>query len=238
MHLYGMRTGALKMKAVIFDLFETLITEWGKPKYTTRKIADDLNIDYPTFRKEWSSLHTDMYSGRLSSTTQVYKRILDNLGITRDENLLADVTKRRDSCKKACFENIDPRIIDMLEALKTSGYHIGLISNCSYEEIDGLKDCALYPFFDAVVLSCEIGIVKPDVEIYNYCLKLMCVEYSECFYIGDGGSNELWGAEQAGLTPLKALWFTKNFVKEFDPDKRFPIFYEPIQILSHIISLG
>jgi len=34
------------MKAVVFDLFETLVTEWGRPKYTTREVATDLGIDY------------------------------------------------------------------------------------------------------------------------------------------------------------------------------------------------
>ena len=41
------------MKAVIFDLFETLVTEWGRPKYTSRQVALDLVVDHHVFQKEW-----------------------------------------------------------------------------------------------------------------------------------------------------------------------------------------
>ena len=41
----------MKYKAVIFDMFETLITEWGHEKYTKNKICSDLGIEREKFAK-------------------------------------------------------------------------------------------------------------------------------------------------------------------------------------------
>ena len=222
----------LSMSAVIFDLFETLVTEWGRPKYTTCQIAEDLNVDYRTFLREWKKLHMDRYSGKLSGTTQVLKLILKNLSIDRDENLLIEVSRKRDDCKRKCFETIEPRILGLLSTLKEKGYKIGLISNCSTEEIEWFWDSALYNFFDVIILSCEVGIVKPDLEIYQNCLSLLDERPSKCFYIGDGGSDELNGANRAGMIPLRALWFINNIA--LNSDVNFPTFVEPSEIVPYI----
>ena len=225
------------MKAVIFDLFETLVTEWGRPKYTIREMASDLDIDCQTFRDEWEALHDIRYIGKLCGTVQVFKAILRNLRISRDEKLLVEISRRRDECKKGCFEKIEPEIIDMLSALKRRNYKIGLISNCSTEEIEGLQDSELYQYFDAVSLSCNVGFVKPDTRIYEHCLSALNEQASHCFFIGDGGSNELNGARRAGMIPLKALWFIKYFAKDFDIDKTYPAFSEPSELTNYIFSI-
>ena len=43
-----------RFKAVIFDLFETLITEWGHEKYTKRKMCADLGVDKDCFDPFWN----------------------------------------------------------------------------------------------------------------------------------------------------------------------------------------
>jgi len=204
------------MEAVIFDLFETLITEWGKYKYSNRDVATDLGVDLHDFRNQRAILREKRYSGEVSDTIQFYKIILEQLGIERDEQLLQKIALKREECKRSCFSQIDTEILSLLRTLKKSGYKLGMISNCSTEEIAGLKDCALYNYFDAVVLSCDVGLIKPDVKIYEYCAELLQCTPSECFFVGDGGSDELNGAKKAGMTPLRALWFTKHFVKNLD----------------------
>ena len=222
------------MKAVIFDLFETLITEWGKPKYLTQDVAADLNVDYQTFHQEWRALGDGRYLGKYVKVETAYKKILDNLGLHRDDQLLVKMAQKRTENKSKSFDKIEPKIMDMLATLKAQGYKIGLISNCSAEEIEGLQNCALYPYFDAVVLSCDVGMKKPDVNIYQHCLSLLGHKALQCYFVGDGGSDELNGAKKAGMVPLRALWFTKHFVKGFDADKSYSAFYEPEELVAYI----
>ncbi|MCL1952899.1 MAG: hypothetical protein FWF60_08745, partial [Oscillospiraceae bacterium] len=58
----------------------------------------------------------------------------------------------------------------------------------------------------------------------------------DCFYVGDGGSDELNGAQKAGMVPLKALWFIKHFVPNYDADPKFPAFLEPSECTAFIRS--
>jgi len=214
------------MKAVIFDLFETLITEWGQYKYTNREVAADLGIELYDFRSESARLQKSRYAGGILDTAEFYKIMLERLGLNVDESLIQMVAAKRESSKKKCFETIDPAVLTLIQALKQSGYKIGLISNCSAEEIIGLKDCALFGYLDAVVLSCDVGLIKPDAEIYEYCASLLQENAADCFFVGDGGSDELNGAKNAGMTPLRALWFVKHFVKNLDSFQAYPTFMD------------
>ena len=225
------------MKAVIFDLFETLVTEWGRPKYTSHQVAQDLGVDPHVFQQEWSIRNRDMmYIGKYAKTEQVYEEILNIMGITRDSKLLTQIADKRADYKRKCFEVIEPKIMEMLALLKSKGYKIGLISNCSSEEVTALHDCSLYPYFDAVVLSCDVGMKKPDIEIYEHCLTILKEQASNCFFVGDGGSDELSGAERAGLIPLKALWFIKHYAEDFDSDSIYKSFYEPREMTDYIFN--
>jgi len=210
------------LRAVISDLFETLITEWGKVKYTSQAVANDLGVTEHDLRRESAALQKQRYSGEISDTVQYYKIILQRLGVTRDESLLHKVFAKREASKKKCFEAIDPEIINLLQTLKEKGYKTGLISNCSTEEITGLKACQLYAYLDVAVLSCDVGLIKPDKQIYEYAASLLQVNPAECFFIGDGGSDELNGAKAAGMTPLKASWYIKHFAD--NPESIYPSF--------------
>ena len=222
------------MATIIFDLFETLVTEWGRPKYTTRAIAADLGVEHQAFAREKSALSTAHFRGKFPGTVQILEEILKNMNFTRDKNLLEEIAAKREECKRKCFDVIEPKILEMLSALKAKNHKLGLISNCSPEEIGGFWDSGLRPFFDAVVMSCDVGMVKPDAEIYRHCLSLLGVGPDGCLFVGDGGSNELDGARHAGLTPLKAVWFTKHFVapRSDGVEEVYPVLGEPVELLG------
>ena len=70
----------------------------------------------------------------------------------------------------------------------------------------------LFDCFDAVCMSCELGLKKPSVEIYRKCTEALSVECHECIYVGDGGSYELETAQEVGMHPIQALWYWKDGV--------------------------
>ena len=88
------------MTAIIFDLFETLVTEWGRPKYLTREVATDLGVDYHAFRHEWGALGRDRFLGKYPRVEDAYRRALDRLGISRDEQLIIEVAQKRTQYKR------------------------------------------------------------------------------------------------------------------------------------------
>ena len=223
------------IKAVIFDLYETLITEWVSRKYLSSQCARDLDIDPPLFREIWNSRHRDMDTGRLSYR-QVLAEILTAAGKTPDDALMDACEEKRITGKNDCFAAIDENVLHMLSALKKQGLKLCLCSNCSADEVEGLLSSSLHPLFDAVILSYQVGLAKPDRQIYLHCTETLSVLPEECLFVGDGGSRELYGVKEAGMHPLRALWFLEKYHTEIAA-MPFPAAHTPQDVLAHLNSL-
>ena len=158
------------IKAVIFDMYETLITLFDSPLYFGTQMASDAGIAEERFQETWRAEEKNRTTGKI--------------------------------------------IIPMLRALKKEGIMIGLISNCFSEESMVIKKSILYPFFDAVCLSFDEGIQKPDPAIFERCIERLGVEADACLYVGDGGSNELEAAQRLGMQVVQAVWYLKEGINQ------------------------
>ena len=52
-----------------------------------------------------------------------------------------------------------------------------------------------------------MGAAKPEPEIYLEATSRLGVSPAEALFVGDGGDDELPGAERAGLRSAHAAWF-------------------------------
>jgi len=199
-------------KAVIFDMYETLITLYNSELYKGKQIAADMGIPESKFREIWDKSDDDRTLGT-RSFEDVITEILNANGIFSEELFNSIVSKRYSNTADA-FCHKDPDIIPMLKALRKKGIKVGLITNCYFEERDAIKNCDMYEFFDALCMSCEIGIKKPDLRVYEMCAEKLGVNTKECLYVGDGGSNELQAARAVGMMPLQAVWYLKDGVDQ------------------------
>ena len=207
-------------KAVIFDLFETLVTEWGHEKYTKRKMCADLGLPYEGFSAHWEILHEKQYRGGISFEDSI-RYVGKICGISVPEERIRYVRARRTETKAACFamEHLHPGILPMLTVLRERGYRLCILSNCSGEEVETVRGSLFAPFFDGIVLSHETGLCKPEREIYQLAADTLSVETEECVFIGDGGSRELYGAAEAGMRVYRAMWYLRQMP---DPVKEMP----------------
>jgi len=195
------------IKAVIFDMYETLITLYNSPNYFGTQMAEDLGIEPSTFLKDWSPREEERSIGKISFE-EILKQIMRKNNCYSRETFQMVVSKRIAS-KRECFSYLDEGIIPMLTNIKEKGIKIGLISNCFSEEVTVIRESILLPYFDAVCLSYEEGIVKPNKKIFYRCMKRLDVLPEECIYIGDGGSFELEAASEVGMKPMQATWYLK-----------------------------
>jgi putative hydrolase of the HAD superfamily len=102
-----------------------------------------------------------------------------------------------------------PGVVDgafsLLERLHGAGYKIGILSN-GFEEVQHakLRTSGLYRHVDAIVLSDEIDINKPDVRIYRYAEQKVGTDAAHCVMIGDNPLTDVAGALNAGW---RAVWY-------------------------------
>ena len=196
------------IKAVIFDMFETLITHFESPLYMGKQICEDIGISESKFREIWNTTDDDRTLGK-RTLEDVIEEILRVNNCYSDELFERIIAKRRKS-KEECFEHINFEIIPLFKALKEKKIKIGLITNCYSEERDVIKNSILWDYFDSVCMSCEMGIKKPDTRIFQKCMEDLGVVPEECLYIGDGGSHELEMAKQLGMHSFQAAWYLKD----------------------------
>ena len=173
------------VKAVIFDMYETLITLFESPLYFGTHMAFDAGIEEENFQKIWRPAEADRTIGKIT-LEEILERILKTNDCYSETKMNLIVNKRIQSREEA-FEHLHKDIITMLRTLKKKGLLIGLISNCFSEEAMIIKKSVLYPYFDAVCLSFDEGLQKPNPAIFKRCLEKLNVQSKYCLYVGDGG---------------------------------------------------
>lgn len=195
------------MQAVIFDLFETLITEENRPKMYGDQLMQQLGGYSAQLQAHWDALWLPRWRGEYPDTQSVLRTIYRQEGIVVDDARLSQLSLQRDQYKRNAVQQVAPDILDMLSALKHAGYQIGLISNCSPEEVSEFSKNPIRPYLDVCVFSCDVGYVKPEVEIYQICASRLQLPCTRCLFIGDGGSQELSGARQTDMYCAQAGWY-------------------------------
>lgn len=223
----------MKYKVVIFDLFETLITEWGHKKYTKNELCADLGVDRAQFDIFWNEKEHDRYMGNINFEDSILY-VSEKCNINVDKLTISNIINKRIETKSACFEYVHPEVFQLLKILREMGLQTAIISNCSSEEVKVLKESEIYKYFDTVVLSYEVHMKKPDSDIYEEAAKRLGVDLRECIFVGDGGSNELVGAQNVGMKGIQAKWYTNQHPKKRDNIKGFLVAEEPLDILMYI----
>jgi putative hydrolase of the HAD superfamily len=99
-----------------------------------------------------------------------------------------------------------PDTVSTLLKLKNSGYKIGVITDgLAIKQWEKLIRLGLQHFFDAVVVSQEVGFEKPDVRVYEAAYKKLGVEPGECLYVGDRLDTDITGANRAGMQSVRIM---------------------------------
>ena len=221
------------IRTVIFDMYETLITHYKSPLYFGAHMAKDAEIPEEKFFPLWRGLDYDRTIGKLT-LEELLERILRE-NDCYSEGLLNKLIAKRVAAKEECFKHLHAEIIPMLSQLKERGLLVGLISNCYAEEAKVIRESELFPFFDRAYLSCEQGVAKPDVEIFERCMRDLDVKPEECLYIGDGGSWELETATALGMKAVQAVWYLQEESTQLS--KRLVNFSQaetPLEVLNYL----
>ena len=221
------------IKAVIFDMYETLITLFESSLYFGTQIAIDAGIPEEEFLALWTPKEHDRTIGKIT-LEETLEYILKEKQCYSLETFNKIVNKRKKS-KKESFEHLHLEIIPLLEELKKKDIKIGLISNCFSEEVEAIKNSQLFEYFTATYLSYEQGLQKPEKEIFYRCMESLGVFPEDCLYVGDGGSYELETASDIGMKAIQAVWYLKEGTLQ--PSKRKRDFVQaesPLEILQYI----
>jgi putative hydrolase of the HAD superfamily len=199
----GERSINLKYRAVIFDLFGTLIENFSISEYAAvfAEMSKILSVPPDEFLRLWGEAFDQRATGVFATTGDAIRNLALKLNPAINDSQIHDAARVRiDYTRRSIIPREDS--IEVLEHLKKAGYKTGLISDCTCEIPNVWGDTPFTGFFDVTVFSCMVKIKKPDPRIYLIATEQLGIKPGDCLYIGDGSSRELTGAREVGMHPV------------------------------------
>ena len=93
------------------------------------------------------------------------------------------------------FDDVLPTLLE----LKARGLRLAVTSNWDERLRPLLEDLQLTPFFDALVISIEVGEAKPSTAIFQRCADTLGLPAAAILHVGDSPAEDFLGARQAGM---------------------------------------
>lgn len=178
------------MKNIIFDMGNVLLTY--DPEVCLKKIVEK-EEDRVLIRRELFE-GPEWVQGDLGHITDeerfngVSKRVPERL-----HEELRRCTVEWDMCMYPV-----PQAREFCSYLKKRGFGIYVLSNASSSFYNYFPRFAPFDYFDGIVVSCDVHIIKPDIRIYQHLLKKYNLRADESFFIDDVEAN-IEGARKAGI---------------------------------------
>lgn len=130
--------------------------------------------------------------------TEVWQRALAAEGIIDDD--LASELGVLFARRRRELQDPLPGAGEILRRLRSAGVRVGLVTNGAPDlQREKIETSGLGMLFDAAVVSGEIGMGKPDPEIFRHLLRKLGTEPSESLMVGNSLSRDIAGAKRAGI---------------------------------------
>jgi len=180
-----------RIRAVVFDLYETLI-HIRDDKKTFKRMLDELGGNTK-----------DGYSHAWRTAFTRYFPSLEKLAITINPAHQADITAFKkeisDEVGRAeCFAET----LEVLAHLRRKKIALGIISDAMIPYHRPFFDLGLRRLFDEYIFSCEAGLIKPDPDIYLMMLEKLGLDPSEVLMVGDNPIADVAGPKSVGMSAL------------------------------------
>lgn len=179
------------IKNVVFDLAGVVVAR--NPQRFPKYLDEFFNFVFKSHMQGFPQFWTDY-----------------DLGVMDVEDVAKELAKYRDCDVETAKKNMELAIdyqeqveptAQLIKELKEAGYRLYILSNMSKEYIKFLRKFPVFDYFDAQVVSCEIGLGKPDRRIYEYLLSTYNLNPAETIFIDDRKDN-VDAAEKMGITPF------------------------------------
>ena len=180
-----------KFKAIGFD--------WsGVVFFHTMNYRDDgskfLNISKEEFSVAYFK-HNHLSNIANTSSGEFWRKVFSEFG---RESEAANFVKLLESAPAG---KMNEEILPLIKLLKERGYKIGLLSNNTSVGAKEARSLGVDELFDVALFSAEIGLMKPDPEVFKYIANKLDVDITEMIFIDDA-KKSLERAEEAGYQPI------------------------------------
>tara|TARA_Y100000310_G_scaffold344450_1_gene457278 strand:- start:1465 stop:2121 length:657 start_codon:yes stop_codon:yes gene_type:complete len=196
-----------KVKYIVFDVGGVLaLTNYassptrghlilGTHGYMAKKLGIELDSWFDAIDK----VYADSIEGKISREKGL-NIISKNLGISKEK-----FVKLFHKAYKKNFKT-NKKLYGLAYKLKKKGYKIGILSDQWYLSQDALMSKRKVKGFNPVIVSCEVGLRKPNPKMYKLLIKKCRCKASEILFI----DNRDWNLKPAKKFGIKTILFKNN----------------------------
>jgi epoxide hydrolase-like predicted phosphatase len=170
----------MSLRAVFFDLGGVIVrTEYQAPR---ERLAERLNMTYEDLTKiVFDSETSRKASIGAISTDEHWAAITNRLHLPASE---------ASSIRNEFFAGdvVDRALLDFIRSLRPR-FKTGVISNAWPDARDYITENKFDDAFDHLVISAEVGLIKPDAKIYQFALDQIKVSADEAAFLDDTSVN-------------------------------------------------
>ncbi len=99
-------------------------------------------------------------------------------------------------------------VSDLFDSLKATDLLVALVTNGASDTQRGkLAVLGIGGWFDSIVISGELGIVKPDPRIFETTLEELGIRRQSLWHVGDSLSADVAGSNAAGIV---SVWLNRR----------------------------
>ncbi|WP_410769147.1 HAD family hydrolase [Fontibacillus sp. BL9] len=200
-----------RIKAVLFDLDNTLMDrDWTFREFARQLVRERLRVKDQEEIDKIIAYMIESDADGYRPKEGFFRELIDALPwiVKPDLTELKAYYDKNYMSHARVMEHAE----DALQACRSLGLKLGIITNgfshLQHGKIDLLN---LRGHFDAIVVSGDIGIKKPDERIYRIALERLGVAAEETIIVGDHPQNDIWGAARVGIRGVwllrKHAWF-------------------------------
>jgi putative hydrolase of the HAD superfamily len=190
-----------RYRAVLFDFFGTLTQAVSRgPAHA--HIARWLGCDPPAFTDVLDRSFLERARGGYGGAAESLRRLAFALDVRPTSEQIQAALAARITAVRA-DTRLRPDAVRVLAEVRRRGLCTALVSDCTHELPRFLPTLPVAPLLETCVYSIDVGVCKPEPEMYLAACARLAVSPEECLYVGDGGSRELSGAEALGMTAVR-----------------------------------
>ena len=199
-------------KAVILDYIGTLVTpqNYSLEASITKLHKALCNAGLKTNPTEFQEAYKEAHEKHRGTRYQKLREVTNAVWVSEALNKIGCTVTLEDSRLKSGLNVFFQDFVNSLELrshakklLETASENckVGLVSNFTYAPAIylSLRKLEISQFFNAVVISHDVGWRKPHRMIFEQALKALQVEAKETVYVGDSPAEDIKGAKAVGL---------------------------------------
>jgi putative hydrolase of the HAD superfamily len=201
-----------EVRAVLIDLYDTLAwTDWPTMR---SELEERFGISEMELLRAFTTTREERSIGAYGSAEGDLAAVLEAAGVRADADLVHELNEARARTLAENGVHLWDDSIPTLRELRARGIRTAVVSNCDHATRPIVDDLGLEREVDAIVLSFEVGVAKPDAGIYRAALAAVGAGPEEAVFVDD----QAWYCEGAEGLGIRSFLIRRN---DADPAEGF-----------------